>query len=77
VTAATTLSLVVSVSMLTIQEASAAKKCNNSDDDDANNHNKDDNKTCATRQQHSKNHDPSSDSNTKISFPFRLPMPFP
>ena len=75
-TATTTLSLVVSVSMLTIQEASAAKKCNNSDDDDANNHNNDDSKTCANQQQQSKNHD-SPASNTKNSVPFRLPMPFP
>jgi len=62
--------------MLTIQEASAAKQCNNNDDD-SDNHNNDDSKTCATRQPHSKNHDPSSYANTKNSFPFRLPMPFP
>ncbi|MFL6328682.1 MAG: hypothetical protein ACJ71P_03975 [Nitrososphaeraceae archaeon] len=71
---ATTFSL-VAVSMLTIQEASAAKQCNNNDDD-TNNHNNDDSKTCAKQQQQSKNHDPSI-SNTKNSIPFRLPMPFP
>jgi hypothetical protein len=69
---ATTFSL-VAVSMLTIQEASAAKQCNNNDDD-TNNHNNDDSKTCAKQQ--SKNHDPSI-SDTKNSIPFRLSMPFP
>lgn len=79
VTTATTLSL-VALTMTSVQEASAAKQCNNNDD--TSNQDKDDNgRTCADQQQqaqeHSKNRDPSSTSDTKNSIPFRLPMPFP
>jgi Ni/Co efflux regulator RcnB len=77
VTTATTLSL-VALTMTSVQEASAAKQCNNNDD--TSNQDKDDNgRTCADQQpqEHSKNRDPSSTSDTKNSIPFRLPMPFP
>jgi hypothetical protein len=79
VTIATTLSLVAQT-MTSVQETSAAKQCNNNED--ISNHDKDGNgKTCADQQQQpqaqSKNHDPSSTSDTKNSIPFRLPMPFP
>jgi len=69
VTTATTLSL-VALTMMSIQEASAAE-CNSNDN--TKNNNNDDSKTCANQlpQEHSKNHD------TKNSIPFRLPMPFP
>jgi len=68
----TTLSLLVPISMLTIQEASGTKeKCNNNDNND------DNTTTCSNQQkQDPKNHG-SLNSNTKNSFPFRLPMPFP
>jgi hypothetical protein len=62
----------LALTMLSIQEASAAE-CNSNDD--AKNNNNQDSKTCANKQ-HSKNHDPPA-SNTKSSIPFRLPMPFP
>jgi hypothetical protein len=64
----------LALTMLSIQEASAAK-CN-SNDHENNKNNDDSTTTCANQQRHSKNHD-SSDSNTKSSIPFRLPMPFP
>jgi hypothetical protein len=64
-----------------IMLSAKGKECNNNEEDtnkNNNNNNDDDSTTCTNdqEQQHSNDHD-SSDSNTKNSFPFRLPMPFP